>query len=144
MRLKVLLIGDDPVSLVADGQLLKERGLMVFSAFNMQNITEIINEVKPDVLFFDPQQTNNTINETYNSLISNVIFNGLPIIFTLTEDDMYLVTRKRSNTREKKNLIADNMIDAVKMALRSSKTYYKKAQKVPLNTLPNSSFGARA
>src|ERR1700761_8204833 len=98
MRLKVLLIGDDPVSLVADGQLLRERGLMVFSAFNMQNITEMINEVKPDVLFFDPKQAGNEINETYNLLVSNSAFNDLPIIFTLTEDDVYLVTRKRGNS----------------------------------------------
>ena len=131
MRIKILLIGDDPVSLLADGQLLKERGLMVFSTFNLQNIDELINEVGPDLLFFDPRKSNNPINEVYNRIINGSNFNNLPIIFTLSDDDVYLVTRKRTDSKEKKNIIADNIIDALKMALRSYKTYQRKTHKLP-------------
>jgi len=143
MRLKVLMLGDDPVSLVADGQMLQERGVMVVSAFNLPNITETINEVKPDLVFFNPRHANNLINECYNSLVNDPSFSNLPIVFTLSEDDVYLVTRKRTTSREKKNLMADSMIDALKMALRSYKTYHKKThnhQQLP----PLSSVSARA
>ena len=93
-------MGDDPVSLVADSQLLRERGIMVFTAFNLQNINELISEVKPDIMFFDPRSADNyLINESYNDVINNALLNKIPVIFTLTEDDLYLVTRKREDAK---------------------------------------------
>jgi len=144
MRIKILLLGDDPVSLLADGQLLRERGLMVFPTFNLQNITELIEEVKPDALFFDPRNGNNQINEVYNGIINNGNFNNLPVIFTLSEDDIYLVTRKRADTKEKKNIIADNIISALKMALHSNRTYHKKTHVLPHRNIDISNVIARA
>ena len=129
MRLKVLLLGDDPVAMNIDAQFLRERGVLVFSAFNLQNLNELISEVKPDLVFFDPRKSNNSINGAYNSLISNVEYNELPVIFTLSEDDIYLVTRKRLESKDKKSLMADNMVSALKMALRSTKTYQRKTNK---------------
>src|ERR1035438_10548673 len=102
MRIKLLLLGDDPISLMADSQLLRERGIMVFTAFNLQNLNELADEVQPDILFFDPRKANNLINESYNNVINSASFNNIPVVFTLTEDDLYLVTRKRTDTKEKK------------------------------------------
>ena len=132
------------MSLIADSQLLREHGVMVFTAFNLQNLNELINEVKPDILFFDPRKASNLINEAYNNVINSAAFNNIPVIFTLTEDDLYLVTRKRADTKEKKNIIADNIIDAIKMALRSNKTYHKKTHKIPHQNITIPNFVVRA
>ncbi len=128
MRLKILLIGDKPAALVADAQLLRERGLLVITAFNLDNINELIEEVKPDLVFFAAQQSNPRITEVYNNLVSSIYFTGIPVVFTLSEDDVYLVNRKRTESKDKRSLIADNMIDAIKMALRD--TGGKKVKKV--------------
>jgi response regulator RpfG family c-di-GMP phosphodiesterase len=137
MRIKILLLGDDPISLMTDGLLLRERGLMVYTAFNLDNMDDLIREVKPDLVFFDPHQSNNKLTDAYNSLIGSIYYTHIPVIYTLSEDDVYLVTRKRTMAKAKRNSIADNIIDAVKMALHSNNHYAKnphpkKSNKVPL------------
>lgn len=121
MRIKILLLGNDPVALVADAQLLRERGIMVYSAFNMDNIHEMILEVKPDLVFFDAHGSNQQITDVYNGMVNGIYFTNIPVVFTLSEDDVYLVTRKRTDSKDKRTIISDNMIDAIKMALRPAK-----------------------
>lgn len=134
MRIKILLVGDQPQSLVADAQLLRERGLLVITAFNLDNINELITEVKPDVIFFDAHKSNNRITDVYNEVVNGIRFTNIPVIFTLSEDDVYLVNRKRTEMRDKRSLIADNMIDAIKMALASPATvHHSKAKKTPVS-----------
>jgi response regulator RpfG family c-di-GMP phosphodiesterase len=130
MRIKILLLGDNPASLVADAQLLRERGMIVFSAFNLENIVELIAEIKPNLLFFDAHRSNPRITEAYNNLANGMYFSGIPVIFTLSEDDVYLVTRKRTEAKNKRTLIADNMIDAIKLALQPTKNTPKKPQRI--------------
>ena len=149
MRIKILLLGDDPVSLMAGGQLLRERGMLVYTAFNLENLPEIINEIKPDVVFFDPRQQTAEITAAYNDLVNSVYFEDVPVIYTLTEDDVYLVNRPRTNTgdkknKEKKNIIADNMINAVRKALWSNKTHEKKVKNISLPNAPIPNFTVRA
>jgi PleD family two-component response regulator len=105
MRIKILLLGNDPVSLVADAQLLRERGIMVFSAFNLENVNELITEVKPDLVFFDAHGSNVLITEVYNNMVNGIYFTNIPVIFTLSEDDVYLVTRKRTDSKDKRTII---------------------------------------
>lgn len=126
MRIKVLLLGDDPLSVVSDAQLLRDRGLLVYTAFNLLNIEDLIKEIKPDVIFFDPHQPNTGITDVYNNLVNGIYYTSIPVIFTLSEDDVYLVTRKRTASKDKRTIIADNILDAIKMALRTNKTYQKK------------------
>jgi response regulator RpfG family c-di-GMP phosphodiesterase len=126
MRIKVLLLGDNPLSVVADAQLLRDRGLLVYTAFNLMNIEELIDEIKPDVIFFDPHKPDAQITDTYNNVVNGIKYTHIPVIFTLSDDDVYLVTRKRTASKEKRSIIADNMVDAIKMSLRSNKAYAKK------------------
>jgi response regulator RpfG family c-di-GMP phosphodiesterase len=125
MRIKVLLFGNDPPSLVADAQLLRERNILVFPAFNLQNTDELIQEIKPDLIFFDANSSNAEITQVYNDIVNGIRFTNIPVVFTLSEDDVYLVTRKRTEEKSKRTLIADNMIDAIRMAL-SSKNFHRK------------------
>jgi response regulator RpfG family c-di-GMP phosphodiesterase len=131
MRIKILLLGNDPLSLVADAQLLRERGIMVFSTFNLENVNELIAEVKPDLVFFDAHRSSAMITDVYNTMVNGIKFTNIPVIFTLSEDDVYLITRKRTDTKEKRTIISDNMIDAIKLALRPGNSYHKKK---PLNS----------
>src|SRR6476620_11480576 len=99
MRIKVLLLGDDPLSVVSDAQLLRDRGLLVYTAFNLLNIEDLIKEIKPDVIFFDPHRPNTDITDVYNNLVNGIYYTSIPVIFTLSEDDVYLVTRKRTASK---------------------------------------------
>jgi len=132
MRIKILLIGDDPGSAIADSLVLRERGLLVLTAFNYQNINEIVAEIKPDLVFFDPHSSDNRITDAYNNFVNSILFTEIPVIFTLADDDVYLVTKKRTAMKDKRTGIADNMIDAVKMALSNTKQSYKKNYKQSL------------
>ncbi len=132
MRIKILLLGDDPVSLMADSQLLKERGMLVFTAFNLDNLSEIITEVTPDAVFFDPQKESTAITNAYNNLVNE---NQVPVIYALAEDELYLVTRKRTGAKDKKHTIADNMINAVKMALSNTASYEKSSKIIVLSNM---------
>jgi DNA-binding NtrC family response regulator len=135
MRLKILLLGDDPVAMVADAQLLRERNMLVFTAFNLQNINEMIAEVRPDVIFFDAHRSNDQVTNAYNELVNGIYFTNIPVVFTLAEDEVYLVTRKRTEAKDKRSFIADNMTDAVKIALSSSKGYHKITKNRPDNSV---------
>jgi len=117
------MLGDNPVSMMADAQLLRQRGILAITAFNIGNINEMAGEVKPDIVFFDPHRQDNTITNAYNTFVSNPDFLRIPVIFTLADDDIYLVTRNRKKEAEPRALVADNIIDAIKMALEDINIY---------------------
>ncbi len=126
MHIKILMAGNDPEALVADGQLLRDRNMLVHMVFNLENIPELINEVKPDILFFDSPKKSNQITEAYNKIVNSICFKDIPVIFNLSEDDMYLVTRKRTGNNEQQKYTADNIIDAIKSALTVDRSHYHK------------------
>ncbi len=130
MRIKVLLVGDDPASLMAEGQLLRERGLLVFTTFNPDNIGDLIDEVKPDVVFFSSHSMKNQVTDAYNRFLTDVFHMQLPVIFTLADDDLYLVTKRRTMLREKRTCVAESIIDGIKMALNDKYVQPKNIYKI--------------
>jgi hypothetical protein len=128
MRIKILVLGNNPTSLISDCQLLRDRGMLVFTAFNLSNINELVSEIKPDIVFFDAHQQDKQITDTYNEFVNGIAFTHIPVIYTLSEDDVYLITRKRTAPKEKRTIIADNIINAIKMAVSNGHTYQKKTQ----------------
>src|ERR1700744_651343 len=119
MRIKVLMVTDDPVLAVADVQLLKDKEFLVYSCFNTDNLANLISELVPDVLFINPMHSNQHLVETYNNTLNNLSLIKLPVVYTLSEDDVYMVTRKRTIMKKKRTLIADNMLDAIKASLET-------------------------
>lgn len=117
MSIKILLISDDEKAMQADRLYLKDRGLHVHTCLYTNIIKELVNEVKPDVIFINPTLPDNQSTEVYHSFLNDIRHLDVPIIYTLSEDDVYLVNRKRTATKSKRNIIADNMIDAIKLAL---------------------------
>jgi len=117
MRIKILMVGDDPAALTADIQLLRDKNLLVYTSFDTDNLIPLIEEIQPDLVFINPQNENLNLTEVYNTIVNNTFFN-FPVVYTLSEDDIYLVTRKKG--KGKRKVIADNMLAAIKLALQYS------------------------
>jgi len=145
MRIKILLLGDYPPALVPDRQLLRDKGMLVFTSFNLENIDALIDEIKPDLIFFDAQNhSSNQMNDTYNAFINNMHYAHLPVIFTLEEDDIYLVTRKRTDIKSKRKIIANNIISALKLAFSVNKVNDKKTYKIHYPSIALPTYNNRA
>ena len=117
MSLKILLISDDERAMQADKTYLKDRGLYVHTCLYTNIINDLVCEVKPDVIFINPTLPDNQSTDIYHSFLNDIRHLDIPIIYTMSEDDVYLINRKRTATKAKRNIIADNMIDAIKLAL---------------------------
>jgi hypothetical protein len=122
MSLKILLIGDDERAMLADKMYLKDRGLYVHTCLYSGIIDDLVAEIKPDLIFVNPSHPDNATRDAYQNFLNDINLVGVPIVYTLSEDDVYLVNRKRTLTKPKRNIIADNMIDAIKLALTNPKT----------------------
>ena len=117
MNLGVLMIGNDPGYLAADVSVLRQRGFRVYTSVNPEITEELVDEVKPDVIFINWQQPVKESTDLYHEVLDNIRFVCIPVVYTLAEDDVYLVNRKRTAIREKRNDICDNIVDAIKTAL---------------------------
>jgi hypothetical protein len=113
MRIKVLMIGDDPVALIADIQLLRDTQFLVYTSFDTDNLVPLIEEIHPDIIFINPQHSNSTLTDVYNTIVGDI---DIPVIYTLSEDELYFVTRK--NGALKRKVIGDSILAAVKLALQ--------------------------
>lgn len=120
MSLRILMIGNDSGYLDTDAQLLREKGIRVYVSENTGIVHDMIEEVKPDVVFFNWQTPDNQSADTYHSVLDNIRFASLPVIYTLSEDDVYLVNRKRTASRDQRSLICDSMMAAIRAALLTS------------------------
>lgn len=118
MRLKVLLTGRDKLSQEPDAELLRARGFLVYRC-DENVINDMIEEVRPDVLIINPVEDQPSATNLYQRILKSIKYATLPLIYTLSEDDTYIVNSKR-NTRNKKSYIVDNIIDGIKTALHSN------------------------
>ncbi|HEY9178921.1 MAG TPA: hypothetical protein VIN07_14595 [Flavipsychrobacter sp.] len=118
MRLKVLLTGRDKFSQEPDAELLRSRGFLVYRC-DEHVINDMIEEVRPDVLIINPVEDQPSATNLYQRILKSIKYATLPLIYTLSEDDTYIVNSKR-NTRNKKSYIVDNIIDGIKTALTSN------------------------
>lgn len=125
MRLKILLTGKDKFSHEPDAEMLRERGFLVYRC-DENAVNDMIDEVHPDVLIInrtvEDQQPSSKL---YKRLLRSIKHAKLPLIYTLAEDDMYLVNRSRTIAKEAKNFIADNIIDGIKTALDNGRRALK-------------------
>ncbi len=119
MRLKVLLTGKDRNCHTPDAEMLTERGLLVYRC-EEKSVDQMIDEVHPDVVIINPLDDSESSTSLYNRLLSSIKYARLPLIYTLSEDDVYLVNRKRTALKGLRNFIVDNLIDGIKTALSTS------------------------
>lgn len=115
MRLKVLLTGKDRFSHEPDAEILRERGFLVYRC-DEHVVNDMIEEVHPDVVIINPTDEQQPATGLYQKLLKSIKYATLPLIYTLAEDDTYIVNGRR-NSRNKRSYIVDNMIDGIKAAL---------------------------
>ena len=121
MRLKVLLTGKDEKQQQPDAELLSQRGFLVYRC-QEDVLNDMIDEIHPDIVIVNPIEKDNTTSSSlYERLLNNIKYARLPLIYTLSEDDVYLVNRRRTASRGKRNFIADNIVDGIKAALGFNK-----------------------
>lgn len=116
MRLKVLLTGKDRYNHEPDAEMLKEKGFLVYRCEETA-VNDMIEEVHPDVVIINPLEDGQSCTSLYHKLLDSIKYARLPLIYTLAEDDVYLVNRKRTSPKSKRNFITDNIIDGIKTAL---------------------------
>lgn len=116
MRLKVLLTGKDKFCHEADAEMLRNRGFLVYRC-EENSVKDMIDELHPDVLIINPTAEEKSGSKLYNKFLNSIKYARLPLIYTLSEDDVYLVNRSRTLARGARNFIADNIIDGIRTAL---------------------------
>ena len=124
MRLKVLLTGQDKFNHEPDVEMLRDRGFLVYRC-EENAVNDMIEEVHPDVLIINPIDAEQSSTSLYHRLLDSLKYAKLPLIYTLSEDDVYLVNRKRTASKNSRNFIADNIIDGIKTALGGNRKQLK-------------------
>ena len=117
MALRILMIGAEGQYLKADKDLLRQRGFRVYSCHNKRVVNEMLEEVRPDLVFINSKRPDKESTDIYHSLIDNVVYASLPVVYTLAEDEVYLVNRKRTTIKERRYTMSDNIVDAIRTAL---------------------------
>ncbi len=133
MRIKVLMTGNDADNLALEAEVLKDHGFLVYTCPH-ENAEAFLNEVRPDVVYVNPQQPDACSTQTYHDLVQVGFKSGTPIIYTLIEDDLYMVNLVHGTQRGKRKVVCDNIIDAIKVALHAdvnrSKLKARPAQRI--------------
>ena len=119
MRLKVLLTGKDKYQHMSEAEMLKERGFLVYRCEEAV-LDAMIDEVKPDVVIINPIMDEKAGTTLYQRLLKNIKYKALPLIYTLSEDDVYIVNRARTRLKGVRNFIVDNIVDGIKTALTAN------------------------
>jgi hypothetical protein len=138
------MIGNDINYLSADADMLHARGLNVYVCDKADIINDMVEEVKPDIIFMNWQNADEANTGLYHSLLDNIRFAAIPIIFTLAEDDVYLVNRKRTATKDSRYITCDNVIDAIKVGLTPVGATPRKNYYVPSAVYSNTTGAFRA
>lgn len=126
MRIKVLMVGDDPVFSVADARILKNKNVLVYNTYNVDNLDALVDEIRPNIIFINASHPDNYIN-TYKGVVNDDRYVKVPVIYTLAEDNVYLVNKPVNSSKERRKIIAESVIDAVKISLRNKKHLTEKS-----------------
>lgn len=121
MRIRVLLISDSENFSTADVRMLKDRGLLVHTCYDMTLAQELAKEISPDIIILNPENADSATTRLYHNLLDNLSLARVPVVYTLAEDDVYLVSRKRTSFKAARNSMTDNLTDAIKFGMTMPK-----------------------
>ncbi len=135
MRLKILMVVDKEDKIHPDAEMLKERGMLVYTCSDAI-AEDMVEELVPDVVLINPEVPNAGITKAYHKLLRNKFHFKMPVIYTLAEDEQYLINiRSRANKIVK--LVADNIVDGIRKSLHVLSTQqsfaHNKVEKYPAN-----------
>jgi hypothetical protein len=116
MRFKILMTGSPAPSTAIEVEMLKDKGFIVYTC-ETQNTLAMILEVHPDILYVNLTETSAYTSIYYKKILAKEVNTFIPVIITLLEDDTYLLRKKNILTHKYRNIICDNVYDAIKIAL---------------------------
>jgi len=116
MDLRILMVGDDPSYILPDIQLLRDKGFRVYTVFNNVNINDVFEETKPHIVFFNFTELKKS-GKQHIKLTNSILKQRTSIIYSIKEDDTYMVVQYKDAVNKKHVTLADNLIAAVKTAL---------------------------
>lgn len=114
MRFKILLVTNKDKATAADAEMLRERGMLVYTC-DSSIAAEMVGEIVPDVVLVNPNEPDASLTKSYHSLLQQKKDMNIPVIYTLAEDELYLINIRRRNKIERRT--ADNIIDSIKTSL---------------------------
>ena len=124
MRIKVLITGERTADMAIEAEILKNKGLMVYTC-NPANTEAFMDEVVPDVVYFNAGGATGCT-DVYHHVLDNASFMDIPVIYTLLEDDVYLVNKKRNTHSNHRHIICDNILDAIKASVTGMEKMYSR------------------
>lgn len=133
--MKILMVVDKEDKIHPDAEMLKERGMLVYTCSDAI-AEDMVEELVPDVVLINPEVPNAGITKAYHKLLRNKFHFRMPVIYTLAEDEQYLINiRSRANKIVK--LVADNIVDSIRKSLHVLSTQqsfvHNKVEKYPAN-----------
>ncbi len=114
MNIRILVVGNDENVIKPEAEMLKQRGFAAYTG-DASNVDEMIEEVKPHVVYFNPSAIGGKTTRIYHSLLKKMRLSRIPVVYTLAEDETYIVNKPTQ--RKKTRYIQDNIIDSIKLAL---------------------------
>lgn len=130
MNFRILMLGGDNEAMIPDVEYLRNRGFRVYTCAN-ELASAMIDEISPDVVFVNPNNPGLGSTKLYHELLDNIKYASIPLIYTLAEDEVYLINKKRTASKNKRNFTADNIIDGIKLAITNPKRNVSKKRKTP-------------
>ena len=117
MRIRVLLVSMDKANGKRDQQILTDQGFQVFHC-DSDKVPEKAGEIQPEIILINSAEEVKGENNLYNTLSNNVLLARFPIVFTLAENEVYLINRSRTAMKEDRYLISNSLFDAMNQAVR--------------------------
>lgn len=115
MNLRILMISDEKKLLYQDKKLLSEKGFEVFISDSSASMSWMINKVNPGAVLIGAKNMEENSTRLYHEFLDNLLFAHLPVIFALSEAEVYIINRKRTINKEKRSFICSNVTDAVSL-----------------------------
>ncbi|RYZ51529.1 MAG: hypothetical protein EOP49_11500 [Sphingobacteriales bacterium] len=81
-------------------------------------IDKLITAHRPAIVFINSEHTDYLSTSVYNNLLDNVSIASIPLVYTLSENDVYLVNRKRTASRNDRDFFASSVAEACNLALQ--------------------------
>jgi len=115
MRLKILMVTNGESECCPDAEVLKERGMLVYTC-NDAIAEDMVAELSPDVVLVNPNVPSAAITKAYHKLLRHF---KIPIVYTLAEDEQYLVNIRNTANKLVK-LVTDNIVDGIRNSINVS------------------------
>jgi hypothetical protein len=102
--------------------MLRSKGFRVYFCDKDHMVNEMVDETRPNIVYVNSRSHDESSSDIYHSIVDNVQYASIPVIYTLSENDVYLVNRKRTAIKERRYMTSSSVLEAIKMAFITTDT----------------------